>query len=47
LFQIIHIIKAIGQFHIYKFAVEQYPISKEILKHKENLKKARGTKKKK
>lgn len=44
---VIDVIKAIGQFNIDKFVVEQYPISKEILEQKENLKKAREARKKK
>lgn len=43
---VIDIIKAIGQFDIDNFVVEQYPISKEILEQQEELKKKREKRKK-
>lgn len=44
---VIDIVKAIGQFDIDNFVVEQYPYSKEILEQKEVLLKSRENRKKK
>ena len=44
---VIDVIKAIGQFDIDNFVVEQYPISKEILQQKKEIMKSRENRKKK
>lgn len=44
---VIDIIKAVGEFDIDKFVVEQYPISKSIMEQKEVAQKARDARKKK
>jgi len=44
---VVDIIKAIGKFDIDTFAIEQYPISKDIVEEKERVRKSREKKKSK